>query len=107
MVADDADGPADGSGRSRAPTVRADPLETNAATAADGADAKLPPQSTPEKDGTLPDDDLEVLFDERAGIMEFDAGLSRAEAEARAAEDVAGLREVAESDQDAGPADHD
>jgi hypothetical protein len=48
-VANDADGRADGSGRGGAPTVRANPLKTNAGTAADGADANRPPQSAPEK----------------------------------------------------------
>ena len=36
---------ADGSGKGNAPTVRANPLKTNAGNAADGADANLPPQS--------------------------------------------------------------
>ena len=39
---------ADGSGKGNAPTVRANPLKTNAGNAADGADANLPPQSAPE-----------------------------------------------------------
>ena len=42
---------ADGSGQGNAPTVRANPLKTNAGTAADGADANLPLQSTPENSG--------------------------------------------------------
>ena len=42
---------ADGSGNGNAPTVRANPLKTNAGTAADGADANPPPQSGPEKTG--------------------------------------------------------
>jgi hypothetical protein len=42
---------ADGSGRGGAPTVRANPLKTNAGTAADGADANRPLQSAPEKAG--------------------------------------------------------
>ncbi len=42
---------ADGSGNGNAPTVRANPLKTNAGTAADGADANRPPQSAPEKTG--------------------------------------------------------
>jgi hypothetical protein len=42
---------ADGSGKGNAPTVRANPLKTNAGTAADGADANPPPQSVPEKTG--------------------------------------------------------
>jgi hypothetical protein len=42
---------ADGSGNGNAPTVRANPLKNNAATAADGADANPPPQSGPEKTG--------------------------------------------------------
>jgi hypothetical protein len=50
-VANDADGRTDGSGRGGAPTVRANPLKTNAGTAADGADANPPLQSAPEKVG--------------------------------------------------------
>ena len=42
---------ADGSGNGNAPTVRANPVKNNAATAADGADANPPPQSGPEKTG--------------------------------------------------------
>jgi hypothetical protein len=40
------------------------------------------------------DEDWQALFDERAGIMEFDGGFARAEAEAAAAEaeEVARLR---------------
>jgi hypothetical protein len=38
------------------------------------------------------DEDWQALFDERAGIMEFDGGSARAEAEARAADEVARLR---------------
>lgn len=34
------------------------------------------------------DADLQALFDERAGILEYDGGLSRAEAEARAAAEI-------------------
>jgi hypothetical protein len=51
-VASDADGRTDGSGRGGTPTVRANPLKTNAVTAADGADANPPLQSEPEKAGT-------------------------------------------------------
>ena len=40
---------ADGSGQGNASTVRANPLENNAGTAADGADANRAPQSAPEK----------------------------------------------------------
>ena len=40
---------ADGSGQGNASTVRAKPLENNAGTAADGADANRAPQSAPEK----------------------------------------------------------
>jgi hypothetical protein len=43
---------ADGSGRDNAQTVRANPLKTNAGTAADGADANPRPQSAPEKNGS-------------------------------------------------------
>ena len=50
-VANDADGRADGNGRGGAATVRANPLKTNAGTAADDADANRPPQSAPEKTG--------------------------------------------------------
>jgi hypothetical protein len=42
------------------------------------------------------EEDWQALFDERAGIMEFDAGMPRAEAEARAAEEVANIRAVLE-----------
>jgi len=42
---------ADGNGRGHAPTDSADPLKTRTGTAADGADANLPPQSAPEKIG--------------------------------------------------------
>jgi hypothetical protein len=38
------------------------------------------------------EEDWQALFDERAGIMEYDGGLSRAEAEAGAAEEVETLR---------------
>lgn len=40
------------------------------------------------------DEDWQALFDERAGMMEFDGGLSRAEAEAFAAEEVARQRQA-------------
>ena len=42
---------ADGNGNGTAPTVRTNPLKTNAGNAADGADANHPPQSAPEKAG--------------------------------------------------------
>lgn len=48
-VTNDADGRADDSGKGGASTVRANPLKSNAETAADGADANHPPQSGPEK----------------------------------------------------------
>jgi hypothetical protein len=51
-VTNDADGRADDSGKGSASTVRANPLKSNAETAADGADANHPPQSGPEKTGT-------------------------------------------------------
>jgi len=41
-------------------------------------------------------DDWAALHDERAGMMEFDGGLSRAEAEARAKEEVKSLRGLVE-----------
>jgi hypothetical protein len=50
-VANDADGRADGNDPGGAATVRANPLKTNAETAADDADANRPPQSAPEKNG--------------------------------------------------------
>ena len=50
-VTNDADGRADDSGKGGASTVRANPLKSNAETAADGADANHPPQSAPEKTG--------------------------------------------------------
>jgi hypothetical protein len=43
----------DAEGNDNAPTVRANPLKTNAETAADGADAGLPPQSALEKAGAV------------------------------------------------------
>lgn len=43
-------------------------------------------------------DDWAALYDERAGIMEFDGGLSRPEAEARAVEEVDLLRSLVRSD---------
>jgi hypothetical protein len=43
------------------------------------------------------EDDWNALYDERAGIMEFDGGLSRAEAEARAREEVDQLRSLVRS----------
>jgi len=46
---------------------------------------------------TWSEEDLQVLFDERAGIMEFDGGLSRDEAERLARQEVALLRRLAES----------
>jgi hypothetical protein len=45
VVANDADGQVVGSGRHDGSTVRADPLKTNTATVADGADANRVPQS--------------------------------------------------------------
>ena len=48
-VANDADGWAADSGQRGAATVRANPLKTNARTAADGADANHSPQSTPDR----------------------------------------------------------
>lgn len=41
------------------------------------------------------DEDWQALFDERAGIVEFDGGMSRSEAEAAAADEVARLRSMA------------
>lgn len=38
-------------------------------------------------------EDWQALYDERAAIMEFDGGLPRSEAEARAAEEVSRLRQ--------------
>lgn len=43
--------PADGSRGTNGSTARANPLKSNAATGADGADAKHPPQPTPENAG--------------------------------------------------------
>jgi hypothetical protein len=146
-VANDADGPADGNCQDDASTVRANPLKTNAETAADGGDANFPIQSAKKNRGPglesaavnaaealkaaraagisvgIDGDDLmleasappqpalldllsrhkagivtllhltdegwsvedwQVFFDERAGIAEFDGGLSRGQAEARA-----------------------
>jgi hypothetical protein len=41
------------------------------------------------------EDDWNALYDERVGIMEFDGGLARAEAEERAREEVDVLRQFA------------
>jgi len=49
--ANDADGRADGNDRGATPTVRTNPMKTNARIATDGADANRPPQSAPEKAG--------------------------------------------------------
>jgi hypothetical protein len=48
-VANDADGPADGSSRDGTPPVRTNLLNSADGTAADGADANLPSQSAPKK----------------------------------------------------------
>lgn len=40
------------------------------------------------------DEDWQALFDERAGIMEFDGGMSRSQAEDRAKEEMEGLRRL-------------
>jgi hypothetical protein len=48
-VPNDADGRADDRGMGDVGTVRANPLKTNSGNAADGADAKIPPQSAPGK----------------------------------------------------------
>jgi hypothetical protein len=39
-------------------------------------------------------DDWQALYDERAGIMEFDGGMSREDAETAAAAEVARLRRI-------------
>jgi hypothetical protein len=51
-VVHNVDSSADGSGGRDTPTVRANPLKSDTRTAADGADANSPAQSTPEKAGT-------------------------------------------------------
>ena len=43
------------------------------------------------------EEDWQALFDERAGIMEFDGGLPREEAETLAAEEVAQQRQAFQS----------
>ena len=43
------------------------------------------------------EDDWNALYDERAGIMEFDGGIPRAEAEARAVEEVSLMRSLVRS----------
>jgi len=48
------------------------------------------------------EEDWQALLDERAGIMEFDGGLPRAEAEARAGDEVARLRQALCRDGPAG-----
>jgi hypothetical protein len=40
------------------------------------------------------EEDWQALFDERAGIMEYDGGLSRAEAEERARQEADALRAI-------------
>jgi hypothetical protein len=52
-VANDADGPADGSSGVNSPTGRANPLKINGVTAADDADANSRLQSAAEKMGTV------------------------------------------------------
>jgi len=56
-----------------------------------GAVADTKGESAPNFSGWS-DEDWQALYDERAGIMEFDGGLSRDEAEARAAEEIRHLR---------------
>jgi hypothetical protein len=67
-------------------TVRAIALKTNDETRADDADANSPVHSASEK-ACVPEE--EVRFEELAAVLEFDEGLPRAEAEARAAEEIA------------------
>jgi hypothetical protein len=69
-----------------AATVRAIALKTNDETCADDADANSPVHSASEK-ACVPEE--EVRFEELAAVLEFDEGLPRAEAEARAAEEIA------------------
>ena len=52
-------------------------------------------------------EDWQALFDERAGIMEFDGGLPREEAETLAAEEVAQQRQAVQSTLTAGTPDDD
>ena len=47
------------------------------------------------------EEDWQALFDERAGIMEFDGGLPRREAEKRAKAEVQALRRIAVEPADA------
>lgn len=46
------------------------------------------------------EEDWKALYDERAGIVEFDGGLTRAEAEARAREETDQLRSLVRSRDD-------
>ena len=61
-------------------------MKSNAETDADGADANCPLQSAlKETDGHGSiADDWQASFDERAGIIEYDGNVTRAEAEALA-----------------------
>lgn len=64
--------------------VRDRELKNKGADDVDDADAKKQLESAPEKQAGGTDKDWQAHFDERAGIAEFDGGLSRVEAEAQA-----------------------
>ena len=59
-------------------------MKNKGADDVDDADAKKQLESAPEKQAGGTDKDWQAYFDERAGIAEFDGGLSRVEAEAQA-----------------------
>jgi hypothetical protein len=73
-------GSADGARVGNGSIVRANPPKINGETAADGTDATFPPHSELEESV--------VKFEERAATLEYDAGFTRGEAEAQAAEEV-------------------
>lgn len=64
--------------------VRDRELKNKGVDDVDDADAKKQLESAPEKQAGGTDKDWQAHFDERAGIAEFDGGLSRVEAEAQA-----------------------
>jgi hypothetical protein len=64
--------------------VRDKTMKNKGADDVDDADAKKQLESAPEKQAGGTDKDWQAHFDERAGIAEFDGGLSRVEAEAQA-----------------------
>jgi hypothetical protein len=81
----------DGSGQGPNPTVRANPLKTRTATAADGADAARTCDSGAAGGVVSPavaPDDKSLEFEERAAIAELDGGLTCSVAERLSADHV-------------------